>query len=135
MNVTVIFDGYCGMCTRTVRYAKKLDRKKRVTFIPCQSLPEEGWHGINQWQCNKVLVTRAEDGTVALGGDAMMLMFAAALGTNLPVRFGKLPVVRKLMRRSYSWVARNRRRFPGDMPWCQQHPEDCQPDGAGRTSA
>jgi predicted DCC family thiol-disulfide oxidoreductase YuxK len=64
-----------------------------------------------------------------------MLMFAAALGTNLPVRFGKLPVIRKLMRRSYGWVARNRRRFPGDMPWCQQHPEDCQPDESGGATA
>lgn len=127
MKVTVIFDGLCGMCTRTLRYARKLDRKGVVTFRPCQSLPEEGWHGIKQWQCNKVLVTVAEDGTVALGGEAMMLMLAAMTGTNIPVKFGKLPFVRPLMRRSYGWVARNRRRFPGDTPWCLQHPEECNP--------
>lgn len=126
MKVTVIFDGLCGMCTRTVRYAKKFDRRGVITFKPCQSIPDDGWQGIKQWQCNKAFVSVAEDGTVTLGADAMLLMLAAMTGTNIPVRIGKLPVVRNLMRRSYSWVARNRRRFPGDTPWCRQHPEHCE---------
>lgn len=125
MNVTVIFDGLCGMCTRTVRYARKLDRRGVITFKPCQSIPDDGWQGIKQWQCNKAFVSIAEDGTVALGADAMLLMLAAMTGSNIPIHLGKLPGIRNLKRRSYSWVARNRRRFPGDTPWCMQHPEDC----------
>lgn len=134
MNVTVIFDGQCGMCTRTVKALKRMDRHDRLMLRPCQSVPEEGWEGIRPAQCEAAVWTVAEDGAKAQGSDAAMMIAAALMNGRWPMTFGKLPVVQQVMQVVYRAVARNRRRFPGEKPWCQQHPEDCEPTNHWSTS-
>ncbi len=55
----------------------------------------------------------------------MNAALAAALGTRLPLLLYSLPGVRQVQDAAYSWVARNRGRFPGDTPYCRQQPEEC----------
>lgn len=125
MNVTVVFDGQCGMCTRTVRKVRDLDRRHVLTFRPCQSIPAEGWRGVWPAQCERAVVAVADDGTIAVGSDAAMLILSAMTGSQIPYRVGTVPGIRHVLQAGYRLIANNRRRFPGETPWCQQHPEEC----------
>lgn len=128
MKLTVVFDGHCGVCTRIVRIIKGWDKRDALTFRTCQSLPDRGWNGIRRMQCNLTIFAVAEDGSTTRGSEAMMLILTVALNNAWPYRIGQLPGIRQVLHRGYRWVAKNRRKLPGETPWCQQHPEDCVPD-------
>jgi len=65
------------------------------------------------------------DGRRFRGAAAINWSLAVALGSRIPVVFYGLPVVRLTQDRVYAWVARHRGRFPGDTPYCEQHPDQC----------
>ncbi len=125
MKLTVIFDGQCGMCTRVVRQLHKMDRRGRLSFRPCQSVSLEGVSGITPTQCLRAVWAIAEDGTIASGSDAFTLIMSVLLNNRWPYRIGRVPGIQHVMQFVYGWVADNRRKFPGETPWCQQHPEEC----------
>ena len=53
------------------------------------------------------------------------MVLAVALGTRLPnVLYGSL-IVGAVQDAAYEWVAANRRRLPGDEPYCDQQPDEC----------
>lgn len=125
-QVTLVFDGMCGFCTRTVRLLKMLDRNGHVTAIPFQTsgVPEQ--YGLNFEQCNSVAWVVTPDYKHYPGAAAINMVLAVALGTALPVQIYRLPGMQQIQNRVYDWIARNRRRFRGDTPHCIQHPDACQ---------
>ncbi len=125
MNLTVVFDGECGVCTRTIRVLSERDRRKVLTFRPCQSIPEGGWQRVTPEACAAAVYAVSEDGRVAAGSDSACLILAAMWNNWWPWRIGTFPGVRQVLQCGYRIIARNRRRLPGDTPWCQQHPEQC----------
>ena len=125
MNVTVIFDGECGVCTATVRKLHQYDRRKVLAFRPCQSVPLDGIQGITPTKCLRSFWAVADDGTIASGSDGAGLILTAMLNNRWPYRIMRWPGVRQIAMFGYDLVASNRRKLPGDKPWCQQHPEDC----------
>lgn len=125
MKLTVIFDGQCGMCTRTVRQLHRWDKRGVLSFRPCQSVPLDGVSGVTPTQCLRAVWAIADDGTIAKGSDAAMLILSAIINNWWPYRFGRLPGIQQIMQWVYNLVADNRRKFPGETPWCQQHPEEC----------
>ena len=125
-QLTVVFDGYCGMCTRTRRHLERLDSHDRVRWVPCQTLEEEGKGPISKRACERVIWAYAEDDTPVAGSQAMMRIIATILGKEWPVSFGHLPIVKQALAVGYGLVARHRRFFPGDTPWCEQHPDTCE---------
>lgn len=125
MNVTVIFDGECGVCTATIRKLHQLDKRQVLEFRPCQNLSIDGLHGITFKKCMREVWAIADDGTIAAGSDAAALMLTAMLNNRWPYRIGRWPVIRQVLSFGYQLVAKNRRKLPGEKPWCQQHPEDC----------
>lgn len=125
MNVTVIFDGQCGVCTAIIRKLHNMDKRSVLTFQPCQTLPIDGRHGITYKKCMKELWAIADDGTIAAGSDAVALVLTAVWSNRWPYRIGRWPIIRPILSFGYRYVAENRRKFPGEKPWCQQHPEDC----------
>ena len=127
MKLTVIFDGECGVCTRTIRYLRDRDADGVLTFRPCQSLDDRGFRGVLPADCRRSVWAIASDGRTAQGSDAAFLILAALWSNWWPWRLGTLPGIRQIGQNVYQLVARNRRRLPGDTPWCQQHPEDCDP--------
>jgi predicted DCC family thiol-disulfide oxidoreductase YuxK len=44
---------------------------------------------------------------------------------KLPLSLYGLAGVRWAQERAYDLVAANRRRLPGDEPYCEQHPDEC----------
>lgn len=125
MNITVIFDGECGVCTRTIRELRKRDSRNVLTFRPCQSIPLDGWQGVTPRKCLRSVWAIADDGTIASGSDAAALILTAMMNNRWPYRIGTLPGIRQVLQFGYGIIAKNRRKLPGDTPWCQQHPDEC----------
>ena len=61
-RVLLIFDGSCGVCTRTMRYLRALDRGQRLTALPAQQpgLPEQ--HHLTGAQCEPSVWAVMPDG-------------------------------------------------------------------------
>lgn len=125
LHVTLIFDGRCGFCTRSVRLLQSLDRKGRLKAIPYQrpGTPEE--HGLSLGQTEAAIWTIAPGQDRRSGAAAINTALAVGLGTRLPLWLYGTPGIEQLQDLTYSIVARNRRRLPGDAPYCRQYPEGC----------
>jgi predicted DCC family thiol-disulfide oxidoreductase YuxK len=124
-QITLVFDVDCGICTRSVRWIKRFDRKRRVTAVPYQmpGVPTSAGLAVEEYERAAWAVT--PEGRRYRGAGAVNLAVAVALGTNLPYAFYRLPLVKRAQDRAYDWIAANRHRLPGDEPHCSQHPGEC----------
>jgi predicted DCC family thiol-disulfide oxidoreductase YuxK len=68
------------------------------------------------------------DDAQAGGPRAVALMLAVAWNSKLPMLPWKIPGMPWLLDRIYEFIANNRRRLPGETPWCVAHPDACTPD-------
>lgn len=123
-QLTVIFDGTCGFCTHTVRLLRTNDRQSRITWIPCQQLNHDD--SIRKL-CADAVVAITEEGAIDTGAQAFFHIIGTMSGSPWPVRIASLPVISSLLSLGYRVIARVRSHLPGDIPWCDQHPDDCQP--------
>lgn len=114
-----------------IRLVGAFDRHRRVTAVPFQrpGVPEA--LGLTVAQCELSVWAIAPDGATYRTAAAVSLVGAVALGTPLPLWLVSVPGVRALLEAAYRWVARNRSRFPGDTPYCAQHPGACGGPPAG----
>jgi predicted DCC family thiol-disulfide oxidoreductase YuxK len=115
-----------------VRLVGALDRHRRVTAVPFQKPGFPEAHGLTVAECERSAWAITPDGAAYRTAAAVGLTGAVALGTPLPLWLYCVPGIRALQEAIYLWVARNRGRFPGDTPYCAQHPEEC---GAPRAEA
>lgn len=115
-RVTVIFDGTCGFCTRQVRYLHKLDRHKRLVSKPCQSVKDDPAYGLEDADCGAMAWAITDDGRREGGAQAFTLVASVLLDRQWPVQAGHLPGIRQMLDLGYRIIARNRYRFPGDVP-------------------
>lgn len=129
-TTTLVFDGYCGFCTRSVGWLERLDRLGRVRIVPFQAPGVLSAHGLTAAQCEAAVWAIDVDGRRHRGAGAVNAAAGVALGSWLPLRVYELPGIRTVQDRVYAWVAANRRRFPGATPYCVAHPEAaCGDDG------
>lgn len=124
-RVTLIFDGECGFCTRSVRLVRALDRHNRITAIPYQHPDAEAIFGVNPAEGAVSVWAVTPEGERYRGAAAVNAVLSVMLGTRLPWLIYRLPGMAWMQEWVYDWVARHRSRLPGDRPHCQQHPEDC----------
>lgn len=124
-HVTVIFDGTCGFCTRSIRYLHRLDRHQRLTSIACQVAQREGRYELEGVDCGKSAWALTEDGRREAGGQAAMLIASTLVQQSWPVIVGRLPGIRHVLAFGYRTVAINRHHLPGDAPWCSANPGRC----------
>jgi|GEM_PF-497023 len=120
-SVRLVFDGYCGFCTRWVRLLQRIDRHNRVEPLAGQEPHTIDQTGITAAESIDSAWVVLPNGQRVAGAPAIATAVAVATGTRLPLVFWKLPVVPSLLDRLYRWIAANRRRFRGDTPWCEQH--------------
>ncbi|MBT4983641.1 MAG: DUF393 domain-containing protein [Ilumatobacter sp.] len=73
------------------------------------------------------------DGTKVGGARAIALALATGRSARWPMWAWAVPGVPWLLDQVYGLVALNRRRLPGESPWCIEHPDDCVPDPAAMT--
>lgn len=125
-SVTVVFDGTCGFCTRSVRYLHRLDRAGRVTSIACQVVQrQEAGYSLAGVDCGESAWALTSDGDKASGAQAAMLICSVLMQRRWPVAAGRLPGIRHALTWGYRTVARNRYRLPGDARWCSAHEGAC----------
>jgi predicted DCC family thiol-disulfide oxidoreductase YuxK len=124
-QLTLVFDGTCGFCMRSVRLLKALDRNRRVTAVPFQKSSVPASVGLTVEECEATAWAIAPDGGRYQGAEAVNAVVAAALGTTIPLRLYSVPGMRQLQDFIYYLVASNRSRLPGDRPYCVQHPAEC----------
>lgn len=124
-RLILLFDGTCGFCTRSVEWIQALDRHGRVTAVPFQKpgVPEAA--GLTIEQCEQAAWAVEPDGRLHRGAGAVNAALAWALGVPALLRLYQMPVLRQIQDAVYDWVAANRERLPGVIPYCQQHPEEC----------
>jgi predicted DCC family thiol-disulfide oxidoreductase YuxK len=124
-QLTLVFDGTCGFCMRSVRLLKALDRNRRVTAVPFQTSGVPASVGLTLEECEAAAWAIAPDGCRYRGAEAVNAVVAAALGTTVPLVLYSLPGMRQVQDFIYYLVASNRSRLPGDRPYCAQHPAEC----------
>src|SRR5215203_986839 len=124
-QLTLVFDGTCGFCMRSVRLLKALDRYRRVTAVPFQKSGVPASVGLTLEECQASAWAIAPDRSRYRGAEAVNALVAAALGSAVPLLVYYLPGIRQLQDFIYSVVASNRSRFAGDRSYCTQHPAEC----------
>ncbi len=117
----LVFDGYCGFCTRAVLAVLRLDRHDRVRALPLQGPRVLELTGLTREQALHQAWWIARDGRI--GGAGAMAAACSAV-TRVPLlRAYRLPGARQVADRAYRWVAGHRRLLRGITPWCEAHPE------------
>jgi predicted DCC family thiol-disulfide oxidoreductase YuxK len=124
-HLTLVFDGACGFCTRSVRLLKTLDRNRHVTAVPFQRSGVPASVGLILEECEETAWAIAPDGRRYRAAEAVNAAVAVALGTAAPLLLYSLPGIKQLQDLVYSQVASNRDRLPGDRPYCAQQPAEC----------
>lgn len=75
--------------------------------------------------------TVASDPEVVAGGArAVALLLAVTWQSQIPLLPWRLPYLPEVLDRLYEFIARNRARLPGAVPWCVAHPGACEPPPA-----
>jgi predicted DCC family thiol-disulfide oxidoreductase YuxK len=124
-HLTLVFDGACGFCTRSVRLLKALDRDRRVTAVPFQKSGVPVSVGLTLEECEATAWAIASDGGRYRAAEAVNVAVAVALGTSILLLLYSLPGIRQLQDFIYHLVASNRDRLPGDRPYCAQYQAEC----------
>lgn len=114
----VVFDGYCGLCSRTVQFVLKHEKSGRIQFLPAQSAPGTALY--------RQLGLDAESYETFILLDAGRPLFMSDAALRLVQLIGPpwsfLATTRILPRglrdSVYRWVARNRMRFFGRTEAC-----------------
>ena len=95
-----------------------------MTTVPYQKPGAPEAHGLSVAECEATAWAVTPEGSYA-GAAAINTVLAVALGTRLPLLLYATPGVKRLQEVAYAWIARNRRRLPGDTPYCRRHPDEC----------
>jgi predicted DCC family thiol-disulfide oxidoreductase YuxK len=118
---TLLFDGDCGFCTRSVAVIPRL--RLRVDEIVPYQVTDVARFGLTPEVCAGSLQWVADDGTVAAGHRAV-----ARLMLNSGLVWRSLgwallsPALSGLAAALYRFVAANRMRLPGGTPACSAPP-------------
>ncbi|HEX9746079.1 MAG TPA: DCC1-like thiol-disulfide oxidoreductase family protein [bacterium] len=120
----IIYDGFCVLCSRSMRFFKKIDKKKILNFIPRQSETGEEFHkrsGLDSGRLKTVAYIRnfgTEKEEVKLRSDAGLAILNDIGGIWQLVSW--LRIVPKFIRDPvYNFIANNRARWFGRHDTCQ----------------
>jgi predicted DCC family thiol-disulfide oxidoreductase YuxK len=70
-QLTFVFDGACGFCTRSVHLIKVLDRNRRVTAVPFQKIGTPASVGLTLEECKASAWTIESNGGYYRGAEAV----------------------------------------------------------------
>ena len=124
-TITLVFDGRCGMCTRSARLLKKLDRRDGVEIAGAQAPGVRERFGLSTAETDVAAWAVSPPGVRVGGARAIALALAVARGSRWPILAWHVPGVPWLLDRIYGFVSRHRTWFPGDTPWFEDRPGDC----------
>src|SRR2546426_652421 len=115
---TLIYDGECGFCQRSVDLLRRWDREHRIALVPFQDearvaafdVPLPALAPANTRPSAAMhLVLPPPDGRVFAGADAVPQLLRLLPGKRWLAWGFHIPGVPPLARRLYAWIARRRR--------------------------
>ncbi len=106
-KATVVYDGDCGFCKRTLSRIAKFDWFGRLSSIPSGDAPDT--LGLDPERLHSEMGLVDENGEIYYGADAF-----EQIGARVPLLYPyalmmKLPGFAIIARRVYAWVSANRR--------------------------
>jgi predicted DCC family thiol-disulfide oxidoreductase YuxK len=122
-SITVVFDGRCGMCTRSARLLARFDRRGAVEIAASQAPGVRDRFGLSVAETDAAAWAVTPDGVRVGGARAIGLALAVARHSRVPILAWRVPGMPWVLDRIYDMVARHRTWFPGDTPWCEDR--DC----------
>jgi len=109
----VFHDGACPLCTREMRWLRRLDRDGRILFTDISDPAfDPAPLGLTFEALMARLHGRLPDGRVIEGVEVFRQLYAA-VGFRRLAAFTRAPVVSQLMNAGYALFARNRLRLTG----------------------
>jgi predicted DCC family thiol-disulfide oxidoreductase YuxK len=117
---TVIYDGECGVCLRSVRALQNWDRRGRLEFVSSQSLEVPArfpWIPSSAF-ADSLQVVRASDNKTWQRAAAIEELLNILPRGKLMRWIFAIPFARPVAEKIYRWFARNRYRFG-----CKDHCE------------
>lgn len=127
----LIYDGECGLCRRAVALVRRWDRERRLRYIPFQDEEATREFGLALPALAAAMHLVLPDGRVFAGADAVPELGRLLPGKRWWVWGFAAPGVRRLARRVYARIARNRRCAVRGLP-AEATPEQI---GGGRRPA
>lgn len=132
-RIDLVFDGRCGVCTRSADWLRRRDRRGRIDLHPSQRPGVLERFGLTEAEAAEAAWAfdggterpRAGEGARYRGAAAVNRALDAALGVRVFLPVYRVPPIRWAQDRVYRWVAEHRHRLRGTTPWCTRHPEDC----------
>jgi predicted DCC family thiol-disulfide oxidoreductase YuxK len=106
---TLIYDGECGFCRRTVDWVRRRDREHRLVLLPFQDEDRVARLGIPLPALAAAMHLVRPDGRVFVGADAAPEILRLLPGGRVPAWLFRVPGVLPVARRVYGWIARQRR--------------------------
>src|SRR2546425_10637375 len=120
---TLIYDGECGFCQRSVDLLRRWDRERRIAFVPFQDRARVAAFNIPlpALAAAMHLVLPPPDGRVLYGADAVPELLGLLPGKRWLAWGFRVPGVAPVARLLYAWFAPRRRcRFPcPGVDWCR----------------
>ena len=108
---TLVYDGDCDLCRRSVDLLRRWDREHRIALSPFQDRASVAAFGIPlpALAAAMHLVLPPPDGRVLAGADAVPELLRLLPGKRWLAWGFRIPGVMPLARRLYAWIARRRR--------------------------
>ncbi len=118
-RTTVVYDGECSFCRRSIDVLKRLDREGVLDFVPSQSPGvRERFPWISDEAYDRAIQVVEPDGRSSEGAAAMeRLCHIVPAGQRVGWVY-RIPFARQVADRVYGWISRNRNLVPGG---CGEH--------------
>ena len=115
-TLAVLFDRDCGFCGWTVAQLRRLDRRRRLEFVPLQEAGSRVDRpalsdAARLHRLQESIHVVAPDGSVLCGGQAVLAISEVLPGGPIVRRWSRLPGAEALVEVGYRLVARNRGRL------------------------
>lgn len=105
---TLIYDGECGICQRSVAILKRWDREHVLGFVPFQDRATVARFGMALPALAAAMHLIRADGRVYTGADAVPELLRLFPRRRWLVPLFWIPGVLPVARRIYAWIARRR---------------------------
>ncbi len=109
-QLTVIYDGECGLCTRSVEALSRWDRERVLEFVPYQAAGVTSrFPWISDEEFSRAIQVVGSEGETWAGSRGLEEILRALRPSGVLALPFRVPGARRLAQTVYGWVARNRR--------------------------
>jgi predicted DCC family thiol-disulfide oxidoreductase YuxK len=131
MPLLLIYDGWCGVCTRAARWIHRHDRERRVLLLPNQAPGVRQRAGLSKQDVDRAVWAIDANGRLYEGAAAINRTLEELGRWRHLAMLYRLPFFRQAEDRCYRWFAVNRGRFArwGIAPACDRPGVECLPEG------